>query len=147
MKFLLYGILFCLLNTSQVFAASDNVVGHLQSLKGSASFLRGKTIQPANVGGAIYLGDVIKTGKDGSLAIILTDETTFSLGPNSELAIKDYAFSPNEGQFGLLAKMVKGTFSYVSGLIAKLSPNSVHLEMPNATIAVRGTKLLVEIEE
>ena len=52
-----------------------------------------------------------------------------------------------KGKFAFLARMVKGTFSYISGLIGKLSPNSVQLEIPDATIAVRGTKLLVEVQE
>jgi hypothetical protein len=95
----------------------------------------------------VYRGDVVRTGKDGSMGIVLTDDTTISLGPNSELAIKEYAFDPKEGKFALLARMAKGTFVYLSGVIAKLAPNSVHLEIPDATIAVRGTKLLIEVQE
>ncbi len=77
----------------------------------------------------------------------MLDDTTLSLGPNSEIIIKDYAFAPKEGKFAFLGRMVKGTFSYISGLIGKLSPNSIQLEIPDATIAVRGTKLLVEVQE
>jgi len=44
-------------------------------------------------------------------------------------------------------KMAKGTFSYLSGLIAKLAPDSVKLLIPDATIAVRGTKLLVDVQQ
>ncbi len=43
--------------------------------------------------------------------------------------------------------MIKGTFAYLSGLIGKLSPDTLQLEIPEATIVVRGTKLLIEVRE
>jgi len=147
MKTTVFGLLLFLFAAAPSFAAPAEVIGHVQTLKGGASFLRGTVTQPAVVGGAVYRGDVVRTAKDGSLGIVLTDDTTLSLGPNSELAIKDYAFDPKEGKFALLARMAKGTFVYLSGLIAKLAPNSIHLEIPDATIAVRGTRLLVEVQE
>jgi hypothetical protein len=43
--------------------------------------------------------------------------------------------------------MVKGTFAYISGLIAKLAPDAAQLLIPDATIGIRGTKILVHVEE
>ena len=60
-------------------------------------------------------------------------------------ALKEYAFDPKEGKFSLVAQMVKGTFVYLTGLIGKLAPNTVKLVIPDATIAIRGTKLLVAV--
>ena len=133
--------------TQPAVAFETDSIGHIQTLKGSASILRGKLTMPAAIKGTVNRGDLVRTSKDGSVGIVLLDDTTLSLGPNSELVIKDYAFDPKEGKFAFLARMVKGTFSYISGLIGKLSPNSVRLEIPDATIAVRGTKLFVEVQE
>jgi hypothetical protein len=44
-------------------------------------------------------------------------------------------------------RMAKGTFAYLTGLIGKLAPGTIQLQLPDATIGVRGTKLLVTIEE
>jgi len=41
--------------------------------------------------------------------------------------------------------MVKGTFVYLSGVIAKLSPESIKLETPVGTIAIRGTRFAAKI--
>ncbi len=112
-----------------------------------SSILRDKTELPAKVGTAVYRGDLVRTSKDGAVGIVLVDDTTISLGPNSELSIKDYVFNPKEGKFAFLARMAKGTFAYFSGLIGKLAPDSIRLEVPDATIAVRGTKLLVAVQE
>jgi hypothetical protein len=43
--------------------------------------------------------------------------------------------------------MVQGTAVYISGIIAKLSPQSVRFETPNATIGIRGTRFLVKVDE
>jgi hypothetical protein len=102
---------------------------------------------PIAVGTPLQRGDLVRTAKPGAVGIILLDDTTISLGPNSELSLKEYTFAPKEGKFSLVARMVKGTFVYLSGLIGKLSPNAVQLLIPDATIAVRGTKLLIEVQE
>jgi hypothetical protein len=147
MKAPLFGFFLFMFAASSAFAAPADVIGHIQTLKGSASFLRGTLAQPVAVGAAVRRGDVVRTAKDGSLGIVLADDTTFSLGPNSELAIKEYVFDPKDGKFAFLARMAKGTFVYLSGLMAKLAPNAIRLEIPDATIAVRGTRLLVEVQE
>jgi hypothetical protein len=42
--------------------------------------------------------------------------------------------------------MLKGTVAYISGLIGKLSPESVRVETPTASIGIRGTKFVVKVE-
>ncbi|MDP2105247.1 MAG: hypothetical protein Q8J76_04560, partial [Desulfobulbaceae bacterium] len=61
--------------------------------------------------------------------------------------ITECDFFPKEGRFSLVLRMLKGTFSYISGIMAKLAPEAVRLEIPDGTIAVRGTKLLVDVRE
>lgn len=128
-------------------AQPSETVGHIQTLKGEAYLLRGNTSIPVRVGGQIFSGDAIKTTKTGSVGIVMTDDSSLSLGPDSEIVLKDYLFNPKEGKFAFLTQMVKGTFVYLSGIIGKLSPDSIKIVIPDATIAVRGTKLLVKVEE
>jgi hypothetical protein len=141
---ILVALLFCAPAIAQ---PPDEIVGHIQHLTGSASIERGGTSLPGAPGAALYRGDLIRTAKPGAVGIVLTDDTTISLGSGSELSLKDYAFSPRESKFALAIRMIKGTFSYISGQIARLAPNTARLETPDATIAVRGTKLLVQIKD
>lgn len=147
MKTMILGLSLILLTISPSAAMQQDAIGHIQTLKGAASILRNDKTVPAAIGVPLYCGDVIRTTKTDSVGIVLTDDSTFSLGPNSEIILKDYLFNPKEGKFSLVTRMAKGTFSYLSGMIGKLSPNSIHLELPEATIAVRGTKLLIKIDE
>ncbi len=123
------------------------MIGRIQNIQGVASIQRGGTTLPGAAGTALYPGDLIRTGKPGAVGIVLTDDTTISLGSGSELSLADYAFAPREGKFALALRMVKGTFSYITGQIVRLAPDTAQVHTPDATIAVRGTKLLIEIKE
>jgi len=46
----------------------------------------------------------------------------------------------------MLTKMMRGSVSYASGKLSKLSPGSVSFETPDATIASRGTSFLIVVE-
>ena len=123
------------------------IIGHVQHLMGTASVVRDSAVVPLTAGAALYRGDVVRTGKPGAAGVVLTDDTTISMGSGSEIALNDFVFQPKDGQFALALKMVKGTFAYVTGQIVKLSPESAQVQTPDATIAVRGTKILIQIEE
>ena len=135
-----------LLFTSTAMAQTNELIGRIQNVDGLASVQRGEVVIPGAVGMALYRGDRVRTGKPGAIGIVLTDDTTVSLGSGSELLLNEYAFDPGEGKFALVMRMIKGTFSYISGQISKLAPDAVQLQTPDATIAIRGTKLLVEIK-
>ena len=127
-------------------AQQTETIGHVRELSGTASIVRGAASLPASVGLALQRGDQIRTDKPGAVGLVLLDDTTISLGSNSALSLNDFDFLPKERKFSLAMRMIKGTFVYVSGQISKLAPDAIHLSIPDATIAVRGTKLLVEIE-
>lgn len=146
MKAFAYVLPLLLFTTSPVFALPVDAIGHIQTQRGTASILRGTRELPATIGTVLHRGDLIRTGKPGAVGVVLTDDTTISLGPSSELTLKDYTFDPREEKFSLVARMVKGTFVYLSGLIGKLAPNAVQLTIPDATISIRGTKLLVDVQ-
>lgn len=122
-------------------------IGHLQNLSGSATVDRAGAALPAAAGMVLLQGDKLRTGRPGAAGVVLTDDTTIALGSGSELVLDNYAFAPQEGKFSLALKLMKGTFSYVTGQIVKLSPEAARVQTPTATIAVRGTKLLIEVQE
>lgn len=90
-------------------------------------------------------GDSIRTGPKSQAGLIFEDDTVVSLGSNSEMAIEQFIFDPAKKNMSFVTQLVKGTFSFISGQIAKLAPDQVKLETPDATLGVRGTKFLVKI--
>lgn len=136
-----------LLSAPALAEQSTETIGYIQTLNGQAFIQRAGATLPATAGAALQRNDLIRTGKPGAVGIVLTDDTTISLGSGSELSLNEYVFEPKQGKFALAIKMIKGSFSYISGQIVKLAPDSARVLTPDATIAVRGTKLLVQIKE
>jgi hypothetical protein len=128
-------------------AAVPETIGIIRNSAGAATIDRGGGVLPASAGTLLRAGDTLVTGADGSLGIVLRDNSTLSLGPASSLVIKDFRFSPAEGKYALLARLTRGTMAYLSGLIGKLSPESARFETPVASIGIRGTRFAVKTDE
>jgi len=120
-------------------------VGRIKVVTGSAFIVRAGALVPAQAGQAVFQADGLRTGADGRVGITLRDDTRLSLGPNSEVRLDRFAYAPAESQVGLVLRIVRGVVAYVSGRIAKLSPDSIRLEAPGAIVGVRGTTLAVRV--
>jgi len=125
---------------------AEEFVGLVKSLEGNAVIIRDGQSRDALEGMEIKKGDIIRTGNNGAIGLIFSDDTVISMGPRTELAVEDYLFEPIEGKLGFIARILKGTVSYLSGQISKLAPESVKLMTPAATIGVRGTHVLVKVD-
>ena len=145
-KILSLVILFLVLFATIV-SATDESAGSLRNKKGSVLIERSGNIVKAEDGTPVYPNDTVKTGADGSVGIIFKDNARISLGPNSRLELKKFVFEPAQGQFSMVNKLAKGTASFVSGKMTKLSPESVVLETPTSTIGVRGTTYNIKVNE
>ncbi len=126
--------------------SSQLPIGKVKTAKGEVLVVHDGQESPMAVGDKFYQNDIIKTGKESSVGVILEDNTVLSLGSQSEIAIDEYVFSPEKGKLSMIASMIKGTASYLSGIIGRQSPESVKINTPDATIGIRGTKFLVKVD-
>jgi hypothetical protein len=127
-------------------AEDETAVASIKTVQGDARVIRGTESAALKAGDRVYRNDRLKTGPGGSLALVFKDDTLVSIGPVSEVVVKEFLFSPAKGKLSFVAKLLKGSAAYVSGIIGKLSPESVRFETPVATIGVRGTTFAVRIE-
>jgi hypothetical protein len=123
--------------------AQTRPAGFVKVLAGGATILRSGQTLPIALGDAIHQADTLKTGPDGRLGVTLRDETRLSLGPNTQITLSTFAFSPGDGQLGFVMRVVTGIAAYVSGRLAELAPDSIRIETPSSIIGVRGTHLLI----
>jgi len=128
-------------------AAAGETIGVVRTTSGDATVTRGDETLPAAPGLKILVEDTLVTGPDGSLGVILRDDSSLSIGPGSRLVLRRFQFSPYEEKFDLVARITRGTMAYLSGLIGKLAPGKVRFETPTATIGIRGTRLAVKVGE
>jgi hypothetical protein len=128
-------------------AVAGETIGMVRNVSGDATVTRGEKTLPAAPGLKLLVGDTLGTGRDGSLGVILRDDSSLSIGPESSLVLQTFLFSPSEGKFDLVARITRGTMAYLSGLIGKLAPDKTRFETPTATIGIRGTRFAVKVGE
>jgi hypothetical protein len=128
-------------------AVAGETIGVVRNVSGDATVTRGEKTLPAAPGLKLLVGDTLVTGKDGALGVILRDDSSLSIGPESRLVLRSFLFSPSEGKFELVARITQGTMAYLSGLIGKLAPEKARFETPTATIGIRGTRFAVQVGE
>jgi hypothetical protein len=121
-------------------------VARISQLAGAVTITRGTNAVPVAQGARLMNQDSVSTGADGSVGIIFDDETTLSLGPGSKMIIQEYIFDVEKANFSLVVRLMQGTAAYVSGLIAKLSPDSTKFITPSASIGIRGTKFVIQVD-
>jgi len=147
MKFLHVLVLLCLFSAlPNICAAEFESIAFVDSVKGEVMIVSSAMEVRAVQNMKVIPGDSIKTGSKSSVGLIFEDDTVVSLGPGSEMEVGEFIFNPAERQLSFVARMIKGTFSFITGQIAKLAPQKVILETPGATLGVRGTKFVVEVD-
>lgn len=121
--------------------------GSVKNVSGTARLIRGADEPtPLKPGDRVFEKDVLVTGPDGSLGVILRDDTVLSLGPGARLVIEKFLFEPAKGALGQTLRLTRGSMAAVSGAIVKLNPAAAKVETPLYTIGIRGTHILVNME-
>jgi hypothetical protein len=133
--FLLVAAFFVTLVPCASFAAEKSI-GKVKGLRGLVSIQRDGKTKPAFPNDPIYQQDVILTGSDGAIGILLTDNTLISMGPISRVDMDKFTFEPASNEYAMRLKMQNGTFIYQSGLLGKLAPHAVELITPVGRISM-----------
>ena len=102
--------------------------------------------EPMSIETVLKKDDVVTTGPDASVQIVLADNSVLDLESDSEIDINEYIYSPenpeaNNSDISVLA----GTLRYVSGKIAKDDPENVSFTAGSSTIGVRGTYISISV--
>jgi hypothetical protein len=97
--------------------------------------------QNVTTGQNILLGDVIATGRQGRLQILLLDQTMFTIGPNSRMTIDEFVYNPRTSNGKVTATVTRGFCRFIAGKSAAKSPDRVKIRTPVATLSIRGTSI------
>ena len=144
-KSTIYAVIIILFSAVACYSA-DETIGRVNQVKGKTFVVRDGQEYSAEKGFRLKINDTLKTDPDAAIGITFDDETVLSIGANSELSVSEYVFNPNQSRFSFVVKMVRGTAAYMSGLIAKISPESARFITPSASIGIRGTKMVIQVE-
>jgi len=123
-------------------------IGQVETIQGTVSVTRADgTKVILDVGEPVYEGDIVETGGGGAIGIVFADETTFSMAENGRMVLDEMVYDPDAGDGSLSVSVVKGVFTFVSGEVAKSTPDAMKVETPVATIGIRGTQGGIDIAD
>ena len=126
-------------------AASDEPIGNVATLTGSATVTRNNTATPLQLKDDIYLNDVVATAASSSLGITFNDATTFTLKANAQVTVDNYVYEDGGKTNSGIFDIAKGTVAFAAAAVAKTG--SMQITTPTAALGIRGTTGLVEVPE
>ena len=97
-------------------------------------------IRELKIGDKIYLNETIYVAADSGTQILLLDQSTFTIGSDSEVVMDTFIYDPATNDGKIVAKVKKGSLKIISGLISKKNPDSLTVEVPEGTLGSRGTE-------
>lgn len=129
-----------LLLAPAVAAAAPVNIGVASAVRGAVrATAPGAAGRVVETGKPVYSHDKVTTGPEGKLQILLLDETSFTVGANSEMELDEFVFDPATNAGKVSAKIAKGAFRFVTGKVARRDPASMQVATPVGTIGIRGT--------
>ena len=91
-------------------------------------------------GDKIYLNETIYAAEGSGTQILLLDQSTFTVGADSEVVMDTFIFDPETNDGKIVASVKQGSLKIISGLISKKDPDALTVEVPEGTLGSRGTE-------
>ncbi len=118
-------------------------IGKVETTEGTVLVERADgSREPLAPGAEVFQGDVIETGDDGHVALLMADQSQFSLGAQGRMTMDELVYDAEAQEGSALISVDVGVFVFVSGMIAKTSVDAMVISTPAMTMGIRGTKLI-----
>ena len=91
-------------------------------------------------GDKIYLNETIYAEVNSGTQILLLDQSTFTIGEDSEVVMDTFVYDPETNDGKIVASVKQGSLKVISGLISKKNPDNLTVEVPEGTLGSRGTE-------
>ncbi len=128
-------------------AFGDEPIGQVKTSDGPVTIERAGAMRPAKVGDKLFQADVIATGPDAAVGITFLDDSMMSLGPDSTLALDQFAFDTTTHDGTFESSLKHGTLAVKSGQLVEQKPEAMTIRTPSAVLGVRGTEFVVRAVE
>jgi trimeric autotransporter adhesin len=96
------------------------------------------------LGQDVVFNERVTTAAGGQTQVLFVDQSTMTIGPQSDMVIDEFVYDPAAGTGKLAANLTRGVFRFVGGKLSK-QENAVTMRTPSATIGIRGGVFLVNL--
>ena len=141
---LLVGVIF-LSNIS--FAEELSIEKQLVGIVGAINGTVKTETRTLKAGDKIYLNETIYASEDSGTQILLLDQSTFTIGSESEVVMDTFIYDPETNDGKIVASVKQGSLKVISGLISKKNPDSLTVEVPEGTLGSRGTEFQTNVSK
>jgi len=124
------------LNAQEELTVEKQLVGIVGAISGTVK----TETRELKAGDKIYLNETIYAGAGSGTQILLLDQSTFTVGEESEVVMDTFIFDPATNDGKIVASVKQGSLKVISGLISKKDPDSLTVEVPEGTLGSRGTE-------
>ena len=149
MKKILFLVSFLILISQTILAQiTGPKVGEIIGQMGSTFNERDGETQKTMMGYELQMNDFLQTGEDGGMIIKYVDDTKFTMGPNTELIIDQFAFDTSKVPIvvAMNVSVNVGSFTYESGQVSNLG-GEVNINAGFATVTVQGTAFSATVSQ
>ena len=123
-------------NATEKLSIEKQLVGVVGAISGTVK----TETRELKAGDQIYLNETIYAGPGSGTQILLLDQSTFTVGEDSEVVMDTFVFDPETNDGKIVASVKQGSLKVISGLISKKNPDSLTVEVPEGTLGSRGTE-------
>lgn len=121
-------------------------VGQVKVLRSQAWVVRDDRRLPVEVGMRLRQHDILETGLAGAVGVSFDDNSTLSIGPNTQIVIQRFAFDTTTHQGAFDARIHRGTVAVQPGYIARREPEAMRISTPAAVLRSRAGGYLVSVK-
>jgi flagellar biosynthesis GTPase FlhF len=132
-------ILFVFASFSSI--AYSQVVGQVMVVKGDSKLIRDSELVALKVGVKIFGGDVIKTGSDGRVKVVMNDKNVLTISTDSEITIAKYDNN------NVLLDLSKGKIRAEVNQRYDGENRTFNVKTPTTVAGVRGTDFLTAFDK
>ena len=135
-------------NPNVISDTDGELIGNIESLEGEVFAIRadGERVRH-ELGDQVFQGDILESGDDGKVGVLLADETTFAMSSEGRMVLDEMVCDPATQEGSVSMSVLQGVFTFVSGQVAKTDPDAMTLDTPVATIGIRGTQVGLDIRD
>ncbi len=129
-------------------AANAHAAGRVLFVKGSAQLERSGRVQPLTRSITVESGDVLITGADGRVQLLMDDGDRMALRPNTRLRIDEFTAPVSTTQPGsgrAFYSLIRGGFQALTRSLGARDQTSYRINTPVATIGIRGTHYTAQL--
>ena len=127
-------------------SAPSEAIGRVTDLNGEVTVIHADgTRTTLQLGDAVLLGDILETGLESGIGILLADGASLSMGQDARMVLDEMVYDPATQEGSVALSVMKGIFTIVSGEVAKTDPDAMTIHTPVATIGIRGTQIGLDL--